>query len=303
MHNRSWRPLLSALVVLLSACSLPPAGTGRVTSMPIANAKPETYWSITRLAAAFHPRGLAVSATGGVYFTNKPGAQLKLVSASGGTQTVAKGFKEAWGLGADSAGTIYVADYGHAQIVRVRDGKKKTVNGLWQPTSVQLDASGNIYAYSENDVIKYDRRNHETRTIFSNNQCDAIPGGLAVSANGTTFVSCDELDSVYEIAADGNVTTFCSGLFEPEAITADKSGDVYVMQGGSELTECTAQGAVVIQDVPRQLGYVSGLAWYDGLIYATSFSNYIVKLTPSTNRQALVGKYSARSVESLLLPR
>lgn len=214
-----------------------------------------------------YPRGVAVGADGSVWLNNTRSANIKHYTAAGGflgdfgDQGAADDqFYYARGIEVARNGTIYVPDSGNRRIKAMRpDGSL-----LWQApcgtpaltgnyvlfgcTSVDLDASGNVYAAAPTEDVVYK---------FS-------PTGQLLGRFGSHGTGPGQLDGAYGVAVKGNkmwvsemdnnrISVFTlDGVFEgsfggagsahgrfrrPTGLDFDAQGRLYVTDTGNERVE------------------------------------------------------------------
>ncbi len=157
------------------------------------------------------------------------------IQKDGGTATNAALFTP-YGVAADSAGNIYVADFGNARIRKVivggiittiaggsaGDSGPAAVAGLNQPTAAARDSSGNIYIAEKNA--------HRVRKIASDGTISTFAGtglpgssgdggaaasamlnnpqGVAVDSSGNVYIADTSNQRIRKVsAASGNITT------------------------------------------------------------------------------------------------
>ena len=182
-----------------------------------------------------------------------------------------------WSVVVDSAGNIYIAEYGNNIIRMVNtsgnistivgnttlgfsgDGSKATSAMLNQPTGVVVDGSGNVYIA--------DSWNHRIRKVSSGN-INTIAGngvlsysgdgGPATSAqmNGPLGVAIDQSGNLY-IADSGNaavrhvtptglISTYGNDpVVRPQGVAVDAAGNIYVADPPANVVrEIAVSGAV-----------------------------------------------------------
>ena len=191
------------------------------------------------------------------------------------------------GFAVDSAGKVYVADYGHDEICEITpagvvttlagSGVQGDADGTGSaasfsyPESVALDSAGNVYVadYGNNQIRKITPAGMVTTLAGSGVKGDTDGTGSAASFNGPEGVAVDSAGNVY-VADDGNneirkvtpaglVTTLAglgaqgdadgigsAALFDgPEGVAVDSAGNVYVADyGNNEIRKITAAGVV-----------------------------------------------------------
>ncbi|HTW74975.1 MAG TPA: hypothetical protein VMD56_08680 [Steroidobacteraceae bacterium] len=191
------------------------------------------------------------------------------------------------GFAVDSAGKVYVADYGHDEICEITpagvvttlagSGVQGDADGTGSaasfsyPESVALDSAGNVYVadYGNNQIRKITPAGMVTTLAGSGVKGDTDGTGSAASFNGPEGVAVDSAGNVY-VADDGNneirkvtpagLVTTLAGLGAqgdadgtgkaasfngPEGVAVDSAGNVYVADyGNNEIRKITPAGVV-----------------------------------------------------------
>jgi sugar lactone lactonase YvrE len=225
---------------------------GVVTTLA-GSASSSGYADGTGSAAQFYfPSGLAVDSSGTVYVADTENHTIRKVTAAGVVTTLAglaKVFGSTDGTGsealfdspssvaADSAGNVYVADFGNQTIRKVTPvGVVTTLAGLSQPNPDGLggfvggsaDGTGNAARFhyprgvavdSTGNVYVADAGNHTIRKVTQAGVVTTL-GGLAGS-----FGSVDGTGSA---ARFGSYSTCCSYAPGPYGVAVDGAGNVYV---------------------------------------------------------------------------
>jgi uncharacterized protein (TIGR03437 family) len=190
-------------------------------------------------AGLIGPYGIAIGPSGNLYVTNTWSSCVIEVS-SGAVATVAGAWfnpgysgdsgpavrsqlNEPQGVAVDAAGNLYIADSYNSVVRRVSNGVITTVAGngtqgfsgdngpatsaqLFIPTSIALDAAGNLF------IVDY-----------ANNRVRKVSGGVIATIAGTGTPG---------LSGDGGPATAAS-LNGPWGITVDPAGTVYVSDSGS----------------------------------------------------------------------
>jgi sugar lactone lactonase YvrE len=205
----------------------------------------------TGTSAAFnYPTGVAADAAGNVYVADYGNNLIRRITAAGvvttlagsGNQALADGtgasasFIFPYGVAADAAGNVYVADYGNNAIRRVTaagvvttlagSGISGSTNGTGAaasfrgPTSVAVDAAGNVYvADVHNNLIRKISTAGVVTTLAGSGTSGSTngtgtsasfnyPAGVAVDAAGNVYVADSGNNLIRKITASGVVTTF-----------------------------------------------------------------------------------------------
>jgi len=202
------------------------------------------------LAAQFNlPQGIAVDAAGNVYVSDTNNDTIRMISTGGVVTTLAGSvgqagdaggtgssalFNNPFGLAVDAVGNLYVADYGNSLIRKIAAGGAVTVFA----GSLGLTGSANGPAGSA-------QFNH--------------PSAVSVDGAGNVYVIDTSNQTVREISAAGNVSTFAgragvtgradgasatATFFYPGGIAATGSGIVYVADTGNHLLRVVTAGFV-----------------------------------------------------------
>ena len=231
-------------------------------------------------------QGIAVDRWGNLYLSDTGNHRVRKISASGVITTLAgtgvAGFSGdggpaaaaqlnlPYGLAADLAGYLYVADLGNDRVRRIGpDGVITTVAGngnrgssgdggaasgaqLLTPRDVVVDAVGNLY-FSEFD-------GHRVRKVTPDGRISTVagtgvaglrgdggsavnaqlasPAGLAVDRLGALYIADSKNNRVRKILAGGVISTVLGGspstaLWTPVAIAVDTAGTLYVADSGA----------------------------------------------------------------------
>jgi sugar lactone lactonase YvrE len=191
---------------------------------------------------------VAVDGAGNLYVADTGNHVIRVVTAAGVSSTLAgtvgvKGsadglganasFNQPWGIALDSAGNLYVSDYGSSTIRKVTQaGQVTTLAGtagavgsvnntganarFFHPMGLAVDSATNIYVA--------DYGNHLIRKITPPNVVSTLAG------------TAGEFGS-----ADGP-----NGLFyEPESVAVDQAGNVYVADtGNGAIRMITSNGSI-----------------------------------------------------------
>ena len=200
-------------------------------------------------ALFFNAQGVAVDAAGNVYVADSGNNTIRVISPAGVSSTLAGTagvsgsadgigtnalFNQPSGIALDHATNIYVTDYGNSTIRRITPfGQVTTIAGqagvtgssnatgtgalFFHPMGIAVDSSTNLYVA--------DYGNHLIRKISPTLVVTTLAGSGVVGFN--------------------NATGTAAQFNEPEAVTVDTSGNVYVADtGNAVIRKITSGGAV-----------------------------------------------------------
>jgi len=160
-------------------------------------------------------------------------------------QTIIVGVINPYGIAADAAGNVYVADrYSNTIKKLLQGGGMVTVgSGFITPQGVAADATGNVYVSDIGDgtVKKIPVDGSPTVIIASG---FSIPSGLTIDAAGNIYVTdSGPVGSVVKIIANGGgMVTLRTGFSNPQGIAVDAIGNVYVADANLGIKEIPANG-------------------------------------------------------------
>ena len=200
------------------------------------------------------PQGVAVDASGNLYIADTGNARVRKITAGGAISTYAGNGTAGYGgdgssatsaqldlpigLAIDSAGNLYIADYGNNVVRKVApggaistvagngiqsysgDGGKATSAGLHGPQAVAVDGAGNLYvADSQNNRIRLVTPAGSISTVagaglpgytgdggFAASAQIVSPSGLVVDAAGGVYIT-DSSSVVRKFFVGGPIST------------------------------------------------------------------------------------------------
>ncbi|HEX8111442.1 MAG TPA: NHL repeat-containing protein [Kofleriaceae bacterium] len=224
----------------------------------------------TGAAARFYtPFGVAVDSSGNVYVADLGNGSIRKVTAAGvvttlagtagmdgsvdGTGAAAR-FSLPSGVAVDTAGNVYVADFGNHTIRKITAvgvvttlagtaGMVGSVDGTGtaarfsHPSSVAVDSAGNVYvADNDNHTIRKVTPAGGVTTLAgtagivgsADGAGDAArffrPAGVAVDRAGNVYIADSDGDTIRKVTAAGIVTTTLAGAASAFG-SADSTGD------------------------------------------------------------------------------
>lgn len=259
-------------------------------------------------AQLYAPQAVAVDAAGNLYIADTANNVIRKVTTDGvistfaGTGTAGNGgdngaaasaqLNSPEGVAVDSAGNVYIADTANSKIRKVTpggtistyagsgtagyggDGGAATSAQLNSPTSVAVDADGNLYiADLLNSAVRKVTPGGTITTLAGNGvqgyNGDRIaaskallnfPQSVAVDSAGNVYIA-DQMNSrVRMVSTGGNIATIAGtgvagsggdgGLainaqITPVGIAVDSAGNVYISDGGSRVRKLFPGGGIL----------------------------------------------------------
>jgi sugar lactone lactonase YvrE len=195
------------------------------------------------------------------------------VLAASVTTLVSSGLNEPFGVAADGAGNVYIADTvdGAVKKWNVANGNPTTLadssSGLLSPEGVAVDGAGNVYiADTGNSAVKkWNVANGNLTTLADWSSGLYYPHGVAVDGAGNVYIA-DTYNSAVKKwnVANGNLTTLAdssSGLLGPEGVALDGAGNVYIADTyNNAIKEWSVASSNVTTLVSSGLNQPGGLA-------------------------------------------
>ncbi|MGY6648172.1 Ig-like domain-containing protein [Wenyingzhuangia sp. IMCC45574] len=259
-----------------------------------------------------HPRAVATDAAGNVYVADQGNHQIRKISpsrevtllagrgfegSSNGTGAEAY-FNNPYGVAADAAGNIYVADRSNHRICKITPAGVVTtlagleisgnINGTGTaarfkgPNGVAVDAAGNVYVA--------DTGNHSIRKITPAGVVTTLAGtGSAGNANGNGTNASFNSPVALAIDATGNIYVADANSHNIRKI--DTAGNVTTLAGTGSVGNANGKGIAASFNSPRGLAVDAF-----GNIYVADMSNHqIRKIDTAGNVTTLAGTGSIGS--------
>lgn len=315
-------------------------------------------------ASLVDPTGLRFDAMGNLYIADNGGGRIRKVDKSGIITTFAGGGSaQADGVLAtqaalsgpaaldfDTAGNLYFVEQGAARVRRVTpNGIVGTVAGSGvagfagdggpvasalfnAPSSIKVDANGNIYVGDSNNqrVRKFTPGGNIT-TVAGNGRYRLSPDGVpatlsflkdptrvALAPDGRVYITDSGDNKIRRVEKDGTLTTVAGtgqSIFTPgngpfpaaatsisgaDGLTFDPQGNLYFVESGL-IRKVTPSGTMTTFASGAQLASPSGLTSdRSGNLYTTEpFTNRIRKITPDGVIQAFAGSGSQGFADGL----
>jgi sugar lactone lactonase YvrE len=143
---------------------------------------------------------------------------------------VSSGLKVPFGVAADGAGNVFIADTFNNAIKEWNASTQTVstlVSGLNRPFGVGVDGSGDLFFSDNGNAIEEWKAS--TRTVSTLVSGLNKPSGVAVDGSGNVFFADTGNKAVKEWnASTQTVSTLVSGLSGPAGVAVDNSGNVFI---------------------------------------------------------------------------
>nr|WP_303652791.1 Ig-like domain repeat protein [Paludisphaera mucosa] len=184
----------------------------------------------------------------------------------------ADGLSTPLGQAFDSAGNLYVANYGNNTISKITPAGVVSAfvaagAGLHAPIGLAFDAGGVLFvANSAEGTISKVTPDGTVSLFVSSDSGLSNLRALAFDAAGDLYVACFLSDKVSRVTPDGVVSTFATGLDGATGLAFDAAGDLYVSNfSANTVSRVTPDGvASVFVDSTSGLTRPQGLAFDSG---------------------------------------
>ena len=196
--------------------------------------------------------------------------------------TFASGFSSPFGLAADAAGNLYVADTGDGTVDKVTPaGVVSTfASGFDDPIGLAFNDFGDLFVATAGLGKVFEVTPAGTVSTFASGFDD--PVGLAFGDDGNLYVANLSSSTVSKVSPTGLVSTFATGLDVPDGLAFDDAGNLYVANAGNNtVSEVTPAGTVIT--FASGFNDPGGLAFDDaGDVYVADGGNDTVsEVTPA----------------------
>jgi len=232
-----------------------------------------------------NPDGIAFDAAGNAYIVDTGSGNVYKITPGLVKTTIITGLNSPLGIGIDASGNLYVTNSNSNQV------KKYTYNtwavaltitegGGSTPSDVRVDASGSIYVlnYGSKNVIKYSSAGASLGVFAPPAGSFNGPYALAIGPTGNVYVG-DSGNNIVDIYSSAGVLLNTISVTDPEGLTVDGSGDVFVSSyGGNKIYEFPPLGGYVLTGtLPTGLSFNTTTGTISGTPTATSAAtNYTV---------------------------
>jgi len=202
------------------------------------------------LGGTSYPAGLALDASGNLYFTDGASGVDK-VTPAGVVSTFLSGNStpnnpiDSSGLAFDTAGNLYIANWRIGTVSEVTPaGIVSTFSSAFNsPTALAFDAAGNLYVADSSGAVSKVTPAGVVSTFASAGL--SKPDGLAFDAAGNLFVANAGNGTLSEVTPAGAVSTFAFEFDDPAGLAFDAAGDLFVANAGNgTVSEVTPAGVV-----------------------------------------------------------
>ena len=224
-----------------------------------------------RDARLSHPTGLAVDTLGDVYIADRDNHRIRRVTPDGIITTVAgAGFQGNTGDGGpatlarlngpssvslDAAGNLYIADTGNHRVRKFTPGGiMLPVTETVSPVDIAADAAGNLYIADSGAPWIYRALAAGVVTPLLNGLQSA--GGVAVDRDGNLYYTDTAAGRVWRRRVSGTITEVGAGRWiNPRGLAVSGTGDVYVADSGlGRVLRVDSSGSVTPLAVDAAIG-------------------------------------------------
>ncbi len=138
------------------------------------------------------------------------------------------GFNSPVGMGFDSKGNLYIAEWGAGIVTRISTSGKRNIfaEGLNAPSGLAIDADDNIYVASYSDDIVYKFTHTGRRSLFVKEL--ATPVGLSFAKDGNLLIANRATNEILSVSSDGKTKIVVSNLKTPVGVVQTSDGSYFV---------------------------------------------------------------------------
>jgi serine/threonine-protein kinase len=202
--------------------------------------------------------------------------------------------KQPAGVAVDTAGNLYVTDFGNNRVLKLAAGSSTQsvlpFTGLNQPFGVAVDSAGNLYvADNRNNRVLELAAGSSTPTVLPFTGLSG-PAGVAVDAVGNLYVG-DAIDHrVVKLAAGSATQTDLpfTGLNAPFGVAVDTAGNLYVTDYRNNQVLKLAAGSSTQTVLPFPGSWGVAVDSAGNLYVADGGDNRVLKLAAGSNTQTVL---------------
>jgi sugar lactone lactonase YvrE len=200
--------------------------------------------------------------------------------------TAVSGVPNPTSVAVDASGDVYVAQE-NGTVMEFIDGSKGIVaSGLGGADNLTVDGAGNVYIAdpNNNQVLEVTPKNGQT-TVGAGL---LKPRGVAVDGEGNVFIADSNNNRVVKVLGGTGVqSTVGTGLNLPSAVAVDGLGDVYIADtGNSRVVDVSANGVqtTIASGLPNPISVALDAA---GDVYVVDASSSVVEISPNGTQSTL----------------
>jgi streptogramin lyase len=254
--------------------------TATLTVTQLSSSYYATYPSapITLTSTSGSPSGVAVDASGNVYFTD--GALKEWSISTQQVTTLASPTSSANGVALDNSGNVYYTNGDAYEWNPATHVSTLVVTPHVSFYAVAADGSGNLYLADEIYVDKWTASTQQlTQLTYANGTTD----GVAVDSSGNVYFSENSSGAIAKWSpSTQQVSTAVSGLSSPYGVAVDLTGNVFFSETGSNsIQKVSAATQQVTTLTSTGLSNPHGIAVdISGSIYIADYGNLAIKELP-----------------------
>jgi sugar lactone lactonase YvrE len=261
---------------------------------------------VTTLARDFnHPSGVAFGRDGAIYLTDGFHHAIRRIALPGGEKSTLAGsiarattLSFPYGVAADAAGNIYVAEGQSVRRISPSGAMTTILSGLTTPSGLAIGPDNSLYVVDvATALVMRVWPTGQVTTVAGGSGVFTSPWAIAADSQGFLYVTDLAEDKIHLIDPAGNVATFAgtgSGGYldgnaatarfrEPAGIAVDAARNVYVADFGNHVIRKITQAGIVTTLVPVIAGLngPTGIAsTANGTLYVSDYNHAIYRVTP-----------------------